>query len=157
MREVSPEPSSTLEILDVARTLVARRARQVGGIRTTGEHSLTIQTPRALAISAVATALAGVADVMADIGVDAGIELTCERDETTAVVRLRAPLSRRELTEVATNVRLMLGDAEHVVVRVGRDGIELVLGAVMSVRPATATRADAQVQRGILATTVRVA
>lgn len=157
MRVVSPEPSSTLEILDVARTLVARRVKQVGGITTTGEHSLTINVPRAIAISAVSTALAGIADVMADLGVDAGLELACVGDEATAVVHIRAPLSRRELTEVATNVRLMLGDAEYVVVRVCRDGIELVLGGGMSVRPATETRADARAQRGILARTVRVA
>lgn len=127
------------DVLETAITLANHRTKLVGGVLRPARVTGALVTPRAVAISAVAAALSGIAEQLEGVRSPRGIEILVVLDEVSARIRLRAALDAVAITIAADHLRLLLDEGAGIEVHIGASLIELAfpLRRVVVAKPAT--------------------
>lgn len=108
---VSATSCSVKEVLEAATTLALHRTKLIGEVWVTGDQSARLTAPRSVAVSAVATALSALADALFSAKAAGGISLHALQVESCIVIEMGAALNASVLEQIATQLRVFLGES----------------------------------------------
>ncbi|HUS30281.1 MAG TPA: GAF domain-containing protein [Kofleriaceae bacterium] len=110
---VSQDMCSIHDVIGPATTLAYHRTKLVRGVSWSGESREMLSTARGVAVTALAAALAGVAESI-ERGATHGITASISSTDDVVLIELRAEVSPPALAELASHLAVLVGDSSHV-------------------------------------------